>query len=144
MVILVLAIAIFAVIAFSANAQGQDLLGVFMGKLTPKQVAQVASSAGFQDDDLLTAIAIAFAESSGDPKVVGDLGITAGGSVGLWQINLHFHPEFAGQDLTDPQTNANAAFSIYQAAGDSFSPWSTYKNGAYQARMDLAQQGVSA
>ena len=55
-------------------------------------------------------MAVALAESSGNPAAVGDMNIpnvaAAGGSVGLWQINKAAHPEFAGQDLTDPQINA--------------------------------------
>ena len=42
---------------------------------------------------------------------------------GLWQIYLQDHPEFAGLDLRDPATNANAAFSVYSNAGR-FRPWS--------------------
>jgi lysozyme-like protein len=113
------------------------------GKLTAAQIASYASSAGFSGPDLQVAVAVALAESSGNPGAVGDLTITPGGSVGLWQINLKYHPEFAGQDLTDPQTNANAAYSIYQAAGNSFSPWSTYNSGAYSAYIVQAQQGVN-
>jgi hypothetical protein len=121
-----------------------DLLGGLMGNLNAAQIAQVAANAGFQNQDLVTAVAIALAESGGDPKVVGDQSITPGGSIGLWQINLRWHPEFANMDLTDPQTNANAAFSVYQDAGDSFVPWSTFKSGAYSAHLDAANEGVNA
>lgn len=84
-------------------------------------------SAGFSATDAVTAAAVALAESSGNPAAVGD----GGNSIGLWQIYLPVHPEFSGEDLTDPQTNANAAFSVWQAAGGSFSPWTTYGSGAY-------------
>ena len=104
-----------------------------IGKLGASDLLAYASNAGFQGDDLSTAVAIALAESSGNPNAVGDLTITPGGSVGLWQINLKYHPEYTSDELRDPQTNANAAFAIYQAAGNSFSPWSTFKSGAYLA-----------
>ena len=104
-----------------------------IGKLSFSDLSTYASNAGFSGDDLNTACAIALAESSGRPAAVGDLDITPGGSIGLWQINLKAHPEYTANELTDPQTNANAAFAVYQSAGNSFSPWSTYNSGAYQA-----------
>jgi hypothetical protein len=111
-------------------------------KLQPSDVAAVAQTAGFSGSDLEIAIAIAFAESSGNPYAIGDLEL--GISVGLWQVNLKAHPEFQGVNLMDPQTNANAAYSIYVAAGMSFAPWSTFKNGAYRANLQLASSAVNA
>jgi hypothetical protein len=107
-----------------------------LGNLDPATIAQYAANAGFSGPALQTAVAIALAESGGNPNAVGDLNL--GTSVGLWQINLRAHPEFANVNLRDPQTNANAAFAIYTAAGSSFSPWSTYKSGAYQAFLSAA------
>jgi Lysozyme like domain len=102
--------------------------------LTAGQIAQYAAAAGFAGGDLVTAVAIALAESNGNPAAYNPetaAGAPAGqGSVGLWQIFLMMHPEFAGEDLTDPQTNANAAYSIYSIAGG-FTPWSTYTSGQY-------------
>jgi hypothetical protein len=57
---------------------------------------------------------------------------------------LKWHPEYTAESLKDPQVNANAAYAIYSAAGDSFTPWSTFKTGAYLAHMPSAQEGVSA
>jgi soluble lytic murein transglycosylase-like protein len=110
------------------------------GAEAPWTIAGVASNAGFSGVDLITAVAIAYAESSGNPNAVGD--VTLGRSIGLWQINLAAHPEYSEDSLYDPQTNANAAFAIYQAAGDSFSPWTTFNNGAYQNNVDQAQSDV--
>jgi hypothetical protein len=104
--------------------------------LTPTQIRYYAQSAGFSGNDLDTAVAVAMAESSGNPMVYNPetaAGTPDGeGSYGLWQIYLHAHPEFAFANLYDPQINANAAYAIYSAAGG-FSPWSTYNSGAYQA-----------
>lgn len=112
------------------------------GRLSPVAIAQLASNAGFQGNDLVTAVAIALAESGGNPGIVGDLNITPGGSIGLWQINLRWHPEFTAAALADPQTNANAAYQVYLAAGKTFRPWSTFKNGAFTAHLDAAQGGA--
>ncbi len=102
-------------------------------KLTPEQISQYASNAGFVGNDLETAVAIALAESGGDTEALGDVDITLGGSWGLWQINLKWHPEFYDDpnSLQDPQTNARAAYDIYRHGG--FNAWSTYKSGRYKA-----------
>ena len=101
-----------------------------MSSLSIAQLTQLAQNAGFSGSALQTAVAIALAESSGNPSVVGDTSITPGGSVGLMQINLAAHPEYSAADLMDPQANMDAAFQIYQAAGG-FTPWTTYNTGAY-------------
>jgi hypothetical protein len=103
--------------------------------LTPSQIAQYAANAGFSGSALQTAVAIALSESSGNPNVIGDTNLTPGGSVGLWQINLAAHPEYDGSELLDPQANADAAYAIYQQAGGTFTPWSTYNSGAYTSAL---------
>lgn len=107
----------------------------------------LAQSVGFSGDALIKAVSIAMAESSGDPNAHGDTTLGSGtGSFGLWQIYSDAHPEF-GPDFTklyDPQVNANAAYQIYRAAGYSFSPWTTFKNGAYLAFVPSVQQALSA
>lgn len=94
--------------------------------LSPAQIQAYAAAAGFSGADLATAVAVALAESSGNPTV-----INPEGSYGLWQIYLPMHPEFAGVNLLDPQANAAAAFSVYSKAGG-FRPWTTFGSGAYQ------------
>jgi hypothetical protein len=112
--------------------------------MTAAEIGTIAANAGFTGDDLVTAVAVAMAESSGNPNDLGDIGIGQG-SFGLWQISSRWHPEY-GPDFTqlyDPQTNANAAFAIYSAAGNSFSPWSTFKSGAYKANLQVALAQLS-
>ena|SRR5215469_1901621 len=96
-------------------------------------LATLAANAGFAGSDISVAAAIALAESNGNPTKYNaetQAGAPPGqGSYGLWQIYLFKHPQFAGVNLYDPQTNANAAFSIYQSEG--FRAWTTYKTGAY-------------
>jgi Lysozyme like domain len=106
-----------------------------MPVLSASQIAGYAANAGFSGSALNTAVAIALAESSGNPSVVGDTSITPGGSVGLMQINLAAHPEYSAADLLDPQTNMDAAYQIYQDAGGSFTPWTTYNSGAYASSL---------
>jgi soluble lytic murein transglycosylase-like protein len=110
-------------------------LGV--GNLNYNELLNLAVNAGFTDTEAKIAAAIALAESRGNPKAYNPETAARGGtpegkgSYGLWQIYLHKHPEFEGQDLTDPQTNANAAYSVYKGSGYNFHPWSTFQNQNY-------------
>lgn len=107
--------------------------------LDPYSLVTLAQNAGFTGPDVYTAAAIALAESGGNPNNYNPETAARGGtpqgqgSYGLWQVYLKMHPEFAGENLYDPQTNANAAYLIYSKAGNSFQPWSTYTGGQYQA-----------
>src|SRR5271163_4995402 len=120
-----------------------------MSALSPAQIAQYAAAAGFTGNDLLTAVDIALAESGGNPAAYNPETAASGGtpqgqgSYGLWQIYLKMHPEFAGVNLADPQTNANAAYSIYAIAGG-FTPWSTYTSGEYGMYESAAVQAAVA
>ena len=142
------AIVLVAILAvgFTAYALGFNPVDI-LTKLSANQIAQVAQNAGFTGGDLTIAVAVALAESGGNPKAHGDTTLGSGtGSFGLWQIYSDAHPEY-GPDFTqlyDPQTNANAAYAIYQQAGFQFTPWSTFKNGAYEAHLDDASAGVNA
>ncbi len=73
------------------------------------------------------AIAIALAESGGDPTATDH---DANGTVdrGLWQINS-VHTQFSASCDYDPRCGAGAAFSI-SAGGTDWEPWTTYQNGA--------------
>lgn len=112
-------------------------------QLSASEIAQLARTAGFAGSDLVTAVAIALAESSGDPAIVGDLEITRGGSIGLWQINLRWHPEYSKELLLNPEANAAAAYAIYADADHSFSPWSTYASGSYRRFLEVASEACA-
>lgn len=94
--------------------------------LSRHAVLLLATQAGFPDPKL--AAAIALAESGG---VTGAFVRSSREySVGLWQINTKVHP-YSVDDMKDPFKNAAAAFKISKGGTD-WSPWSTYKNGAYK------------
>ncbi|WP_198348118.1 transglycosylase SLT domain-containing protein [Plantactinospora sp. KBS50] len=109
--------------------------------------AQVAYAAGFRGNPLVTAVAVAMAESSCNPSAVGSNGPTSGcpyGSLdrGLWQINNCYHPTVTDTCAYDAQCNANAAYSI-SSGGSNWQPWSTYNNGAYASYLSAAQAAVN-
>src|SRR5690242_20008810 len=112
--------------------------------LSASQLAILAENAGFTGAEISTAVAIALAESGGNPNAYNPepaAGTPQGyGSYGLWQIYLKAHPEFAGEDLNDPQTNADLAYQVYAQSG--FSSWSTFNSGKYLAFLDEAQTAL--
>jgi|SRR5215831_13947112 len=111
------------------------------GTLSIPQIAAYASAAGFAGSDLITSVAVALAESGGDPSAMGD----NNQSYGLWQIYAPKHPEFGPNfmALLDPQANAHAAFSVYSAAGSTFQPWTVYSvNGRYAQFMPQVEAAL--
>jgi cell wall-associated NlpC family hydrolase len=109
-------------------------------KLSLQQVAQYAKQAGFTGDALTIAVAVSCAENgSHDTVELGDLNLETakwGPSVGLWQIRSLIADYGTGRTrdeahLTDPLFNARSAYSI-SSGGRDWSPWSTYKSGAYK------------
>lgn len=135
-----------AIAILAALLGGIFILGQYLnsqGAFNPLNIAEYARTAGFTGADLVTAVAIAFAESSGNPKAIGDNGT----SYGLWQIHYTVHPETyvnSPDELFDPQTNANAAYMIYVAAGNSFHPWTTFTHGTYAKFLPQAETEISA
>jgi hypothetical protein len=108
--------------------------------------AAVAYNAGFRGSSIVTAVAVALAESGCNPSVPDNInGATAGcpnGSRdrGLWQINDCYHPEVSDACAYDPQCNASAAYDI-SSAGTNWTQWSTYPD-LYLQFLDDARVAV--
>lgn len=119
--------------------------------MTPSEIADVAAAAGFSGDALVTAVAVALAESGGRPDAIGDRNRPHTGctSRGLWQINTcpgrdANDPIRRGRTpdaLADPATNAAAAFAISRR-GTSWQPWTTYRTGAYRTHLPAARAAI--
>jgi hypothetical protein len=113
--------------------------------LRPEQIALAAQKAGFTGDNLVIAVAVALAESSGNANARGDVAI--GGSFGLWQIYCVAHPNLIPPSnpnsvaWNDPYQNAQWAYRV--SGGSNWMPWSTYIHGTYQSYMSAAQAAVS-
>ena len=107
------------------------------------QIAAYARQAGFPNDQIATAVAVALAESSGNPSIVNYLGC-----VGLWQIfeSVHKakHPLWTTNWLKLPANNAVAAYAIWVEAGRSWRPWSTYTSGAYRRYLARGQTAAGS
>lgn len=101
-----------------------------MAKLTARQVASAAYQAGFRQPALAVAVSVAYAESGFDPAAKNPTST----ATGLWQI-LASHEEFKGWDLTDPATNAKAAYQLYSESG--WAPWASSK-GSWSTKEGIA------
>lgn len=108
----------------------------------PERVAAVVHNAGFSGTNLVTAIAIAKAESGWKWDAKGGPNSNGTYDWGLFQINDVHKP--SANVKTNPVANAKEAHRIFVAAGNSFKPWATYNSGAYKAHMKEAQNAVTA
>jgi cell wall-associated NlpC family hydrolase len=128
------------VLDFLARTWALDFFGKHYA--TAEQIAQVAAHAGFTGDALVIAVAIALAESSGNPLVVSKPNSNGTVDRGLWQINS-VHSQYDPKQLLVPSYNANAAFEL-SSGGTNFHPWTTFNNGDYKQHLAAAGQGVAA
>jgi hypothetical protein len=92
-------------------------------------IADYAYQAGLRNPAKISmAVAIALAESGGNPKAHNDKG--RDNSYGLWQINMLAHTTSelgigSNDALYDPVTNAKAMVKISKS-GATWKPWTTY------------------
>jgi hypothetical protein len=102
--------------------------------MNPAQIGAYAYQAGVTSQSgLQAAIAIALAESSGNPNATGDVALqnaTWGPSLGLWQIRSVKAETGKGtvrdaNQLKNPAFNAKSMYSI-SGGGKNWSPWSTW------------------
>lgn len=106
--------------------------------LTFSEVHALALEAGFSGESAVTITAIAKAESDLNTEAIGDVTLENdewGPSIGLCQIrSLNAQKGTGGQRDEfanfDALTNLKHAFEISNNGVD-FSPWTTYKTGAY-------------
>jgi peptidoglycan hydrolase-like protein with peptidoglycan-binding domain len=114
------------------------------GKLTMAQVAALARAAGLPcGEPLALGVAIAVAESNLRGDALNRNSPTSGcadgsSDVGLWQINDCYHPGVSRACAFEAACNARAMVAI-SSAGTDWTPWTTYKNGAYRDSLAAAQ-----
>lgn len=113
-------------------------------QLSAKEIGAVAYFVGFPMSQVPTAVAVALAESSGNTDAINH---NSNGSTdhGLWQINDKAHADLITKygNINDPIANGRAALAVYKAAGNSWSPWSTYTSGAYKSHLTSANTSAA-
>jgi len=108
-----------------------------------QQIAGYAKAAGFPPQEIATATAVALAESGGESTATNK---NTNGSIdyGLWQINT-VHGSLLNQgDKFNPLDNAKMALTVWQRAGNKWTPWTVYKTGAYRTQMGAATMGAAS
>lgn len=116
------------------------------GILTPTAIALLMIKEGwFQSTDnietdpiLVTGVAVALAESGGNPKADNP----SSTAQGLWQVMVSVHGDkIAGRDINDPVINTDVAHTIYKDAGG-WTPWEVYNNKSHLIKLPAARTGV--
>lgn len=101
-------------------------------------VARLARAAGFKGQALITAIAVAGAES-GFRSHASNRNTNGSIDRGYWQINsVH-----GSQSTFSPTGNARAAYAI-SSGGRNWRPWVTYNTGAYRRYLDQARAAAGS
>lgn len=107
-----------------------------MPKLSASEIKGYAVKAGVTGQNAVIATAIALAESKGDTDAIHH---NSNGTVdyGVWQINSVHGALLNSHNWRDPSDNAEMMFTISNG-GRNWSPWSTFKSGAYVAYLSAA------
>jgi hypothetical protein len=86
-----------------------------MAQLSMVQVAEKAWAAGFRGPELSRAVAVSYAESSGNTDVENYC------CVGLMAINVNVHKQWTREQMKNPDANMQAAYTLWKESG--WQPW---------------------
>lgn len=123
-----------------------------MAKLTAAQIYGQLRAAGYTMPAAIVQTAIDLAESGGDDRSLGDVGLedsTWGPSYGYGQVRTLKGQTGTGQNRDInwlAASDANQAKAQYQIShgGQDFTPWTTFTSGKYQQFMGQAQAAAAA
>ena len=120
-----------------------------MAQYTKEEIIDILVKAGIPNKDIPIMVAIALAESMGDPEAIGDedrVNSKWDESIGLFQIRSLKNPndpKFNEADklrikdkLFDPVYNAKAAYEISKK-GKTWKAWTTFNEGTYKKFMNV-------
>ena len=109
--------------------------------LSMNQVASLWKQNGGSSSSCPTAVAVAWAESRGNPKATGRNSDSY--DRGLWQINSKWHPDVSDSCAYNAACNAKNAVRI-SSGGSRWSPWATYNNGLHHQFMGQANSACAS
>jgi Lysozyme like domain len=124
-----------------------------MANLSVLEIYRLARRAGFSadNDDAVTATAIALAESGGNPDAHNTNKKTGDNSFGLWQINMIGNSALrGGNSSASPATRSSSiprrtralptVSSRHHPGG--FGNWTTFKKGLHKQHLSAARQAA--
>lgn len=122
-----------------------------MARLTAAQIHAALVKGGFTPSAAQTMTAIALAESSGNPALLGDTGIqtsTWGPSFGLFQIRTLKGETGRGTDRDISALTGNIDRQVQAALkisnnGRDFTPWSVFTSGRYRQFLGVASANMT-
>lgn len=134
---------------FGGNVKLREVKEGPKSVMTVAQIAQIARDAGFSENQIPTVVAIALAESGGNPQAHRKPSVPPhrDDSYGLWQINmlgdmgrdrLKKYGLRSNEDLFNPAVNAKVAYLM--SGGSNFRAWSTYKHGNYKNKLPFVKK----
>lgn len=94
-------------------------------------IAIAANAAGFPQNQLNVAVAVALAESGGNENAT-HRNTDGSTDYGLWQINSVHTNDLKLGNWRSPTDNAKMAKRIFDRAGGKWTDWSAYNNGSYK------------
>ena len=92
------------------------------------ELVAIVHGAGWRGDDVAIGASIIMAESTGKPDAINPNNPNGTIDRGLWQINSIHEHRLKGGSWFDPADSTRMAREIYQDAGNSWTPWSTYSH----------------
>lgn len=115
------------------------------------EVASIHWFAGWRDENLIIANAVAYAESNFYTRAYNDQNSDGSVDRGILQVNSrHFGPggvfengPYTFDDMFDPKKNAEAAYIIYKRSRYTFRPWAAYTSGRYTANLVKAIPNIA-
>lgn len=116
-----------------------------------ENLASLVRQAGFPEEEVPRMVAVAMAESGGNPRAHNPNASTGDNSYGLLQVNMlgrmgdERRRAFglrSNEDLFDPLTNLKAARKIYDSQG--IGAWGAWTNGSAAKYMDAARRAAGS
>lgn len=122
-----------------------------MASLSMENLASLVRQAGFPESEVPRMVAVAMAESGGNPRAHNPNASTGDNSYGLLQVNMlggmgeERRRAFglkSNEDLFDPLTNLKAARKIYESQG--IGAWGAWTNGSASKYLEAARKAAKS
>jgi hypothetical protein len=114
-----------------------------MPVLSDREIAGAVKAAGFPRASWNVAVAVALAESGGNPDALNNKNTNGSSDYGLFQINSVHADLLKAHNWRDPTDNARMALAI-SSNGTNWRPWVAYTTGRYAAYLPRAHAATGS